>query len=305
MSIFGMMMPWETADKEGFIAPWSKKVETPAGIISEANAAPGSKTLSTGEAMAIVKARNSMPAGAYAGHQEVMQSVSKQDSLPGNVNPEQTLFTNIPGVNTGQPGGAGAGQDMDADQGGVGAGGGNPQQAGVIGGTLGEALGLGAAGTALLTLGLSRMKFPWQTPTGEGFIAPWTNMTQLASGLWGQDAIAEAGGYNDAGTALASATNVPAAPDLGSMNYATLKGGVPVKTWTNASKNGATPATVQFVQFSNGYVASRSLIDGSIKMWKPKKHIVLSSNPRLSQIGKLDRTYRRVGKRIKKMKAFK
>jgi len=157
---------------------------------------------------------------------------------------------------------------------------------------IGGALGLGAAATGVLGgLGLlaSRIKFPWQTPAGEGFIAPWQNQQRLPEGLWGIESMQ----YPQA--------QVPAvAPQgLAGMTYGQLKGGVPVKAWTNAARNGTSPATVAFVLFSNGMMASQSLIDGQIKTWRPKKHIVISRNPRLSNIRKLDKAHSRMEKTLR------
>jgi hypothetical protein len=97
----------------------------------------------------------------------------------------------------------------------------------------------------------------------------------------------------------------PAGVNLANFNATQLQYGIPVKVWTNASKDGRIPPTVAFVKFSNGRMASQSLIDGTIKTWRPKKHVVISSNPRMNQIGKLDRLYRRTVKKLKKMKALK
>lgn len=66
----------------------------------------------------------------------------------------------------------------------------------------------------------------------------------------------------------------------------------------------------------NYYVYFFKLLDGRItcynprlqewKIWRPKKNIVISSNPRISQIAKLERTYNKVIRRLaKKSKALK
>ena len=151
---------------------------------------------------------------------------------------------------------------------------------------------IAAAGTGLATLALARFKAPWETAPGEGFIAPWTQQQQLPSGLWGQEGVQYGNGK-------------PAFPGLASMSYAQIKGGVPVKAWTNASKDGRIPASVAFIMFSNGMIASQSLVDGQVKTWRPKKHVVISSNPRMSQIRKLDNLHKRTIKRLVKMKGIK
>lgn len=84
-----------------------------------------------------------------------------------------------------------------------------------------------------------------------------------------------------------------------------LAGEQVIRQWTNAARNGTTQATVAFIQLANGRVYSQSLVTGRIRTWRPKKHIVLSTNPRMSQIAKLERTYTKVVKKLSKMKALK
>jgi hypothetical protein len=141
----------------------------------------------------------------------------------------------------------------------------------------------------------SRFKAPWETAEGEGFIAPWTQQTQLPSGQWGQAGVTYPGQNGVTSGGL----------NLGNFNAAQLSMGLPVKAWTNASRDGRIPPTVRFILFSNGRMASQSLIDGVVKTWRPKKHVVISSNPRMSQVRKLDNLHRRVVKRLGKMKALK
>jgi len=289
-------MPWETAKGEGFIAPWTPRVETPAGAVQVAAATPGAHIVSGWEAFQSSKEPESpLPGGPTAQAQEQAQALARG----GNGSSYDFLYpervpTNVGGATVVQPG-----TDLEATPT-------APTQvlkAGVplaVGPAVSALLGGGAIAAGIggvAALAASRIKFPWQTPEGEGFIAPWTEQRQLESGLWGQEGVAEAGGYEVA----ANGGQVP----FGAQTLASLKYGIPVKTWTNASKNGMLPASVQFVMFSTGHIASRSLIDGQIKYWKPKKHIVISSNPRMSMISKLDRTHTRVVKRLKKMKAIK
>lgn len=170
-----------------------------------------------------------------------------------------------------------------------------PQDMTVMSGVAPVSLGIGqaalaAGGAAALALGttaLARTKFPWETATGEGMIAPWSEMKQLPSGEWVKE------GWQG-GTALPVGR-------LGTMDLQQLQNQV-VNTWTNASKDGRSPATVMFVQYANGRVASQSLITGRIKTWRPKKHIVISTNPRVNQIAKLFRLSDRVAKKLSKNK---
>jgi hypothetical protein len=163
--------------------------------------------------------------------------------------------------------------------------------------TGGIGAGLLAGGTALATTGtppaggdapwwLEWLPIPpWMTEEGEGWIAPWTGERVTPSGEYGQ-----------IGTTYMSdlvARMRQAAPYFG---------GMITKMWTNAPKlvNGQGQPTVMFAKLTNGKVMSMSLISGEIKAWKPKKHIVISSNPRLKTLNKLDRVYKRVTKSVRK-----
>jgi hypothetical protein len=132
------------------------------------------------------------------------------------------------------------------------------------------AAGLGLAATAGVTALASRLKMPWQTVEGEGFIAPWTKQTQTPVG-WAQTDLVPP-------PVAQGAPQFPVGPFV-------------IKSWTNASKDGRIPATVAFVKLSNGKVASQNLLTGEIKTWRPKKMVVISSNPRMSDIKKLTRVY--------------
>ena len=302
MGLFGIAFPWETVEGEGFMAPWTEKVETPGGLAPVSAAGPGDDLFSAvglgggwGFDDPSGPPVSPLPSGRTAGIQETWQE-HKMATGGGGV--PAVPIADIP-LNVGQGEGPQPGDDLLARAKrlasgifpGMGTAGIQPATNGQAiaapaaagGGGLLGLLGTGAA--ALGTLALSRLKMPWETPEGEGFIAPWTQQQQLPSGLWGQEG---------------QAYGVPAgAPGLAGMTYGQLKGGVPVKAWTNAARNGRSGPTVAFVMFSNGMMASQSLIDGTIKTWRPKKHIVISRNPRLSNIRKLDKLHARMEKTLR------
>ncbi|MBA7676430.1 hypothetical protein ES703_84671 [subsurface metagenome] len=294
MGLFGISFPWETPAGEGFIAPWTPKVETPAGTIQASVAQPGDQ-LQSGLLDIPGMGPGTAPPSRYT------PSIPREATFqPQPVVAPAARYTPPP-----EPG-----DDLEAeDKGGLfGTGLFAPpdlasrppmqvQELGVPAAiTPGGALWptIAAAGTGLATLALSRLKLPWETAPGEGIIAPWTQQQQLPSGLWGQEGVQYGNGQA-----------APAIAGLAGMSYAQLKGGVPVKSWTNASKDGRIPASVNFVKFSNGMMASQSLVDGQIKTWRPKKHVVISSNPRMSAIRKLDNLHKRTIKKLIKMKGLK
>ncbi len=289
MGLFGITMPWESAEGEGFIAPWTEKVETPGGLMEVKAAGPGDEIVSGTYDVMAAAPPTPLPAGPTATFQEKMQDIFKGGGMDlGPAGPIQLLDGR--GVNTGGPVVPGPGDDLAIA--GV-----PPMGIGGVGGLIGwglEKVGVPAAvatvgGLSLAGLLAARTKMPWETPAGEGMIAPWTQQYQTPAGDWAQEA-------NRPPAALAAAPM----GGLAGMTYAQLKGGVPVKAWTNASKDGRIPASVNFIKFSNGMMASQSLVDGSIQTWRPKKHIVISSNPRLSNIRKLYRVHKRVTKMVKK-----
>ena len=150
-----------------------------------------------------------------------------------------------------------------------------PQILAALGGTalgagLGGLLGGGDEGEAGMPSGMTPqpggLQWPWQTPEGEGFIAPWTEQVALPSGLTGQ---------------------------LGA-GYPNAFGGVGVAySWTTG--------TAVFFRLMDGRIAVQKK-NGVWKIYRPKKHIVLSTNPRLSQLKKFDRAYSRLNKMVKKFK---
>ena len=109
-------------------------------------------------------------------------------------------------------------------------------------------------------------KFPWQTQTGEGFIAPWTEKTPMAGG-W--------------------------APE------ATLPGALEaqvVKTWNTG--------TATFYLMANGLIGTRKK-NGQWKTWRPAKHIVVPRNPRIGTLiradKRIDRLMRGLARRTSKL----
>ena len=144
-------------------------------------------------------------------------------------------------------------------------------------------MGVPAVIAGALALFLGRAKMPHETEAGEGFIAPWSQMEQGPTGLWRQS--------NGQAAPAAAVTGTIAAGPAGA--YVT-------KTWDNASKDGRLPASVQFMKMSNGTIYTRSLITGEVKKHRPKKHIVISKDPRLSTLKKLDKVQTKVQKIVRK-----
>jgi len=227
-------------------------------------------------------------------------------------------------------------------------------------------------------MGLFGIAFPWETPAGEGFIAPWTPAVSTPSGIQslapgaptfvnGQDLAAPAVQSIPASVPsgiditinvpeqTAPVFNIPTAP-VQQMQAA------PVATYTNGASPGLTqvglgstaaallPAAIEVAAevlpslLSNGtggipisgpgvpeppkemvakqwvtlvhandignyYVYFFKLIDGRImcynarlkewKIWRPRKNLVISSNPRIKTLGKLNTLNKRVEKMLK------
>lgn len=291
MGLFGISFPWETAAGEGFIAPWTPSVETPQGRVQVAAAQPGDQLQSGFEDLSGMAPGGGLDPYAFLpGGGEVIAPATP--FTPPTVDKPPATVAPQPGDDLDAGGLFGTGLFAPVDRSSQA----TVQELGIPaavtpGGALWPALAAG--GTAALSLLLARLKLPSETPAGEGFIAPWTQQEQLPSGLWGQEGMQ----YGNGRPAIP--------PGLASMTYAQIKGGAPVKAWSNASRDGRIPASVLFVMFSNGMMASQSLVDGQIKTWRPKKHVVISSNPRMSQIRKLDNLHKRTVKRLVKMKGIK
>jgi len=151
------------------------------------------------------------------------------------------------------------------------------------------ALGItgGVAGLAATVLGALRTKFPWDTPEGEGFIAPWTAQTEVAPDVWGQT-----------GKEYAGITS-------GSLATGGVAGTV-ARSWTNAAKNGTTPATANYIQLMDGKIYAQSLKTGVIKRVRQPRMVHLHSNMSLGTYIRgermLDSMSRRIARRTKSLK---
>jgi len=154
----------------------------------------------------------------------------------------------------------GMGEGADVDGGIIGALGGGGVGAGLLAG----AGTLAAGGLGLL---LSRLKFPWETPTGEGFIMPWTEQVPL-NGLWG----------------------VEGKP------YPGVAGQIPGALGAQVAYSWNT-GTAVFYRLTDGRIAVQRK-NGVWKVYRPKKHIVVPSNPR---IGTLTRAMTRIDRLSKKL----
>jgi len=258
MGLFGIAFPWETPAGEGFIAPWTPQAVSSTGLITQAAAAAPTQAQTWATQKAAILAAGGTPVGMTAEQASVAALTAGQE-VPASV--AQILDMS---------------SWVDSTQAAPVSGGGLAPVA--VGSTVAKVAGAGAVATGIagiLALLASRIKFPWQTPTGEGFIAPWQEQELLPSGEWG--VVGKT--YNGNG----AATGLPAG----------------MRSWTNASKDGSSPATVQFVQDVNGRIYSLSLITGRIKSWRPKKHVVISSNPRVSSLKKLNTLNKKVSKMLK------
>lgn len=282
MPFLGIKFPWETEHGEGFMAPWTPSAQTSTGTYyNPANYQTGQNLYDP--SLGIEAPWN-------------VASLGGGQTLPGAVNQAaQNLWPGSVGAFTTQGGFDASlvpqsGENLVDKVINIGTGGAaqGAQQAGVdwtkiILGILG---GMGVVGTGVAA---ARMKWPWQTPEGEGFIAPWQNQVDLGGGIYGVEGVQYPGypqTYQNGGSAL---------PSVGQA----MPGLFVTKAWTNAAKNGSSPATVAFFKLSNGTIITRAL-DGSMKKYRPKKHIVISSNPRLKSLNKLDKVYKRTQKTVRK-----
>lgn len=77
------------------------------------------------------------------------------------------------------------------------------------------------------------------------------------------------------------------------------------KRWETYSGKGGN-IKCNFYALIDGRIAMYNNTTGTWRVWRPKKHIVISSDPRMSQITKLERTYDKVIRRLaKKSRALK
>jgi len=140
------------------------------------------------------------------------------------------------------------------------------------------ATGVAGAGGLLGGLGalfdLFGMAWPWETPEGEGFIAPWTGDITLPSGKIGQTGQTYPGEYaNMFGSPVVSGWNTnPAAPKYGQ----------------------------NFYRLMNGRIGTVTKF-GVVKTWKPKKHLVIPTNINQMPIGKLVRAERMIDRMMGKV----
>lgn len=131
-----------------------------------------------------------------------------------------------------------------------------------LGGLAGLAIGslFGGGDDDLDTPFEEGLRWPWETPAGEGFIAPWTQQVRLPNGQIGQIGV----GYPSLGIA---------------------------KSWS-------TGTAVFFLLVDGRITVERK--NGTWKTYRPQKMIVISRNPRISAIAKLDRAHKRVAKLVRK-----
>jgi len=259
MGLFGIKFPWETPEGEGFIAPWTKSAQAKSGLW-EAQPEAGTELATVA------------PAPGFSVTQAMAPYVAPPvvPRVPGAPPVANGQIMKVP--EAGEETGGGGVVGMVASLGGVAA-----AALARLGVPAAIATGLVTGGTALLA---ARMKLPSETVAGEGFIAPWTQMVQdPATGQWMQEGAAPAA----------------FAPGEGG---AAMPAGM-VFAWDNRARDGSTPATVRVFQDARGRYYSQSLRTGRIKTWRPKKHVVISSNPRVSSLRKLARLNKRVDKMLR------
>lgn len=160
-----------------------------------------------------------------------------------------------------------------------------------VGGIL-SALGIGGTAAAVIggaasILGGLRTKWPWQTVEGEGMIAPWSQMTETSQGWVQQGGVQGVGGIPGAVGAV----------------------GTVARSWTNAAKDGSTPATANFIQMVDGRIYAQSLKTGVIRRVPKPRMVHLHSNMSLGTYIRaekmLDRMAGRIAKRTKSLKRAK
>jgi hypothetical protein len=136
----------------------------------------------------------------------------------------------------------------------------------------------GAGGSGGADVEGAGLTFPWQTPPGEGFIAPWSEAYQGPTGKWWGEA-------RGVGPVM-----------IGPGEWI-------LKFWHNGSP-GRSP-TVLFWK-TNKRVFYRNAQTGAWGTFIPKKPVVISRDPRISQFNKIERVYDRITRKIaKKSKALK
>lgn len=300
MGIFGIQFPWETPEGVGFIAPWTPKLEVlvegeklwiqgagdtaqiaagleaaglgPGDEVTMSNAlagpmpGPGVVTVGIGTKGTVLRKAGRdidiTPGGiTYTGTKSgvlQMAKVAAAGPVAGGsqfVQPAQYPTGPGPGPAPGPGEDVGGGiptstgnQFLDAALGGV-----TGFMAGGLGGAVLGALGGYAAGRTL---------FPWETPAGEGFVAPWSERPGQVS-----PALPGAGGLPGAGVGVAYAWNT---------------------------------GTATFYRLTDGKIAVQRK-NGTWKTYRPKKHIVVSSNPRMGTLIKATKKLNKLNARLGKI----
>ncbi len=124
-----------------------------------------------------------------------------------------------------------------------------------------------------------------------------------------------AGGLAIAGLAVGGAMIVSAATgnavidgvSVGGPGYKEPPPAMVAKQWhTKVEMKDGRDVMIQFYLLHDGRIMANNPYTGSWKIWRPKKSIVISSDPRISSIMKLERVYNKVIHRLaKKSKALK
>lgn len=112
------------------------------------------------------------------------------------------------------------------------------------------------------------------------------------------------------GTALVTAATGNAVIDgvaVGGPGYKEPPPAMVAKQWhTKVEMKDGRDVMIQFYLLHDGRIMANNPYTGSWKIWRPKKSIVISSDPRISNIMKLERVYNKVIHRLaKKSKALK
>ncbi len=141
---------------------------------------------------------------------------------------------------------------------------------------------LGAAGWATMAADIGGMAWPWETPPGEGFIAPWTGEMEVAPGVTGVTGVDYPGiieGF------------IPG-------RVAPYGKSVIVKIWNT---NPEAPQYGQaFAMDADGWIYTQKK-NGVVKRWKPAKHLVIPTNINKLPVGRLVRAERLIDRLMRKV----
>lgn len=159
------------------------------------------------------------------------------------------------------------------------------------------AVGLGGVGQALALLGKATGSLPaWLTgaaAVGGTAIAAYGGLQAITGGdLFGSTGAMTVGGVPLGGPGVAEP---PAAMVEKAWKVMVHKNTGPLGVLTGESN-----WWIYFWKLRDGRVMMWDAGNNRAKIWRPKKHIVISSNPRLSQLKKLDRTYNKVQKMVRR-----